>query len=257
MAQMKDIPLVLIHGYPFDHTLWFSTVASLGANARVLAPDLPGFGRTELPADKKPSMEAMARSVAMLLNDAGKEKAVVAGMSMGGYVALAFAEKYRERLAGLALVSSQTAADSAEAKQLRQETIQRIRAEGVNGAVEAMLPKMFSPEKFKDSELVAYPKRAAQAAGPDGLCWALQAMADRPDRTRLARELSVPVLVVHGAEDKIVPCARARMLAESCQDPIYVEIAGAGHATPLEAPDQVAAALARLMKRVRETAAAR
>src|SRR6187401_3163386 len=111
---MADIPVVLIHGYPFDHTMWFSTIAALGNKARVIAPDLPGFGRNPVLRNKSPSLEYLADFISGELVRAGYEKAVVAGMSMGGYVALAFAEKYPGKLCGFGLISSQTADDSAE-----------------------------------------------------------------------------------------------------------------------------------------------
>lgn len=252
---MKEPPLLLIHGYPFDHSLWFSTIASLGANARVIAPDLPGFGKNPVLAGTKPSMTGYADYLARLLDDNQHETAIVAGMSMGGYVALAFADKYPDRLAGLGLISSQAAADSSEAREGRQEMIKKIRANGPGVAVDAILPRLFSEEKNAKAEWKEYPIAGANAAGVEGLCWALEAMAKRRDRTELLHTLEVPVLIVHGSEDKIVAGGKARQLAEGCRNPILVELRGVGHASPLEAPDQVAAALARLVQKAREEAA--
>jgi pimeloyl-ACP methyl ester carboxylesterase len=252
---MKDYPLLLIHGYPFDHTMWYSTIAALGSSARVMAPDVPGFGRAELPPQQPASLDAAAESLAQLLDEAGKSKAVVAGMSMGGYIALAFAAKYPDRVAGLGLISTQAAADTPEARQGRQEMIKKIRASGPGAAAEAILPKMFAGEKPKNPVLAEFAVQGANRAGVEGLCWALQAMAQRPDRTMLVRNLEAPVLVAHGIEDRIVPCAKARALAEMCRMPIYLEMRGTGHASPLEAPDQVASGLARLVREVRALAA--
>jgi 3-oxoadipate enol-lactonase len=250
---MKEIPLMLLHGYPFDHTMWFSTIAALGRSAKVLAPDLPGFGKALLPEGKKSSFDLVADGLANLLDEHKFERAAVAGMSMGGYAAMAFALRFPARLTGLGLISSQTTADTIETRQARHGTIKKIRAEGTAMAVNTLLPKMFAGEKAKNPNLTSYLNRAAAAAGVEGLCWALQAMADRPDRTALVRQLKVPVLVIHGTEDQIVPCAKARQLAETCRHPIYVELKGVGHASPLEAPDQVAAGLARFMAAVRES----
>src|ERR1051326_4215811 len=100
---MKETPLLLIHGYPFDHTMWFSTIASLGANARVIAPDLPGFGKNPVRQEAKPSMGGYAEYLAHLLDENQERTIIIAGMSMGGYVALAFAEKYPNRVLGLGL----------------------------------------------------------------------------------------------------------------------------------------------------------
>lgn len=248
---MKEIPLVLVHGYPFDRTMWHSTIAALGDCGRVFAPDVPGFGKVPLPEGQKTSLDAAAEDLAQLLDNNKYERAVVAGMSMGGYIALAFAAKFPKRLAGLGLISTQAAADTAEARQGRQAMIEKIRASGPAVAAEAMLPKLFAGDRPKNPDLAALPVQGAAAAGVEGLCWALKAMAERPDRTALVHDLNVPILVAHGTEDKIVPFAKARALAELCRSPIFVEMRGTGHASPMESPDLVASALARLMKEVR------
>ena len=242
---MTDIPVVLIHGYPFDHTMWFSTIAVLGSKARVIVPDLPGFGRNPVLRDKPPELEAYADFISDELARNSYDKALIAGMSMGGYVALAFAERYPDKMCGLGLISSQAAEDSPETKAARAETIKMIRSKGVSVVNETIVPKMFS-DKAPD-QLKRYPIEGAEKAGVEGLCWALEAMARRPDRTAVLKALTVPILIVHGTQDKIIPNSRARALAEECNKAIYVEEPGAGHATPLEAPDAVAGGLARLL----------
>jgi pimeloyl-ACP methyl ester carboxylesterase len=245
---MKACPLILVHGYPFDHTMWYSTIASLGCQARVIPPDLPGFGKNPPLLDSDPILKSYADFLAGLLDENNIPQAVVAGMSMGGYVALAFAEKYPKRLAGLGLISTQASADTPEARKGRREMIEKIKTKGPRAAVEAMLPKAFAKAEPANPELKSYLETGADRAGVEGLCWALEAMSKRPDRSALIKELYLPVLVVHGTEDQIVPVNKARDLVELCQKPIMVEIRNAGHATPLEAPDQVATGLARLMK---------
>lgn len=249
---MKEIPLLLIHGYPFDHTMWFSTIASLGSKAKVIAPDLPGFGKATVLHEAEPSMEAYADFLAAYLDEQKQNVVSIVGMSMGGYVALAFAERFPNRVASLGLISSQPGADTPEAKQARQEMIAKITDKGPAVAADAILPKMFSDERSSDPDLVKYPREGADSAGRDGLIWALQSMAARPDRSHLLSTLQCPVLVLHGSADKIVPIAKARAASELCQKPIFVEIRGAGHATPLEAPDQVANALVQLLKAGKE-----
>jgi pimeloyl-ACP methyl ester carboxylesterase len=245
---MKALPLVLVHGYPFDHSMWYSVIASLGSAAKVFAPDLPGFGRSGPPPDQLPSLEILADYLLHAAENHGHKRFVLVGMSMGGYVALALAEKYPERVAGLGLVSSQAASDTEETKQNRGALIQRLRKEGVSAAVQAILPKMFSPARQKQADLAALVTEGAEKAGVAGLCWALEAMAKRPDRTAMVQSLEIPVLVAHGTEDAIIPFPKARALAEACKKPQFVEIRGAGHATPLETPDHVAAGLATLIK---------
>lgn len=245
---METPTLVLVHGYPFDHTLWDHVVPLLGDEAQVLTPDLRGFGGRSLGTDA-PSLGRMADDLKELLDQQTIRRAVVAGMSMGGYVALAFAEHYPERLAGLGLISTQAAADTEEAKAGRRAMIEKVRREGPDVAAQAVVPKLFASRNSTKPELVRFPTVGAERAGAEGIAWALEAMAQRPDRTAIVRELRVPVLVVHGAEDKIIPAARARELAGLTSDGRYVEIEGAGHATPLEGPVKLAEALLDLAHR--------
>ena len=251
---MKEIPLVLVHGYPMDHTMWFSTIASIGSQARVICPDLPGFGREPV-LEMKPSVEAYASWLAHFLETQGVGAAAIAGMSMGGYVAMALAEKFPELVAGLALVSTQTAADTTEAKSARKQLVDRIEKEGSAVAADAILPKFFSEKALDKPVLSQYVRDGAARAGVPGLTWALQAMAGRPDRTRLVENLRVPVLVLHGSDDQIVPVSRARGLAENLRLPIMVELRGVGHGSPLESPDGVAQALIRLLGTIRQARA--
>jgi pimeloyl-ACP methyl ester carboxylesterase len=169
-------------------------------------------------------------------------------MSMGGYVALAFAERHKNSLAGLGLISTQATADTSETQQSRRVMIEKIRHQGTAPALEAILPKLFSDENQDDAELKLFPSEGAKNAGVEGLCWALEAMARRGDRTELLRTLSVPAAVIHGTSDKLIPAARARQMSESIPDSKYFEFP-AGHATPLEAPKDVATALLDLLER--------
>ena len=240
-------PLILIHGYPFDHTMWNAVVAALENKTKVITPDLPGFG--DNPAQNaEPSIDLMADDIAELFELENLDRAVVAGMSMGGYVALAFADRHKRLLAGLGLISTQANADTPEIQQSRRAMIEKVRREGTEPAVEAVLPKLFSNANQDNSAMKQFPIDGAQNAGVEGICWALEAMARRSDRTDILRHLQIPAAVIHGAEDKIVPAERARQMSQLIPDSKYVELAG-GHATPLEAPNEVANALLDLLQR--------
>jgi pimeloyl-ACP methyl ester carboxylesterase len=243
---MSEPVLVLIHGFPFDHTMWDHVTALLDPSLRVLAPDLRGLGEQPI-GDGEPSIDLMADDVAKLLDQQNIARTVVAGMSMGGYVALAFAQNHKERLAGLGLVSTQTIADTAEIRASRLALGQQVRREGPAAAVQAVLPKMFAPQNSEKPELVRFPLQAAERAGVSGIEWALKAMAHRPDRREFVKSLQVPVVVIHGAKDKLIPPKRAREMAGSIPNARFVQIAQAGHCTPLETPKEVAKALSRLV----------
>src|SRR5687767_3024445 len=133
-------PLVLLHGYPFDHTMWDGVTAMLTGKTRILAPDLRGFGGQPV-GKEEPSLDVMADDIATLLDKGGIDGAIVAGMSMGGYVALAFAQLHSDRLAGLALINTQAVADSDETRSARRAMIDKVRSEGSGSAARATVEK--------------------------------------------------------------------------------------------------------------------
>jgi len=226
---MKGLPLILLHGYPFDGSMWKQTRKHLAWKGPIICPNWWPTGAVE------PSLDVVTDEVAPLVPG----PAVIAGFSMGGYMALALAERHPHLVAGLALINSQSAADSDEVRQGRRTMIEKVKKEGIRPALDAALPKLFAKQ---DPELTRYPSKGAERAGPGGIAWALEAMARRPDRTAVLQGLQKPILIVHSAEDKFIPVTRARDLA-NLLGAKYVEIEAAGHCTPLEAPEKVAAAL--------------
>ena len=243
-----NAPLALLHGYPFNHRMWDKVKALLPSDLQVLAPDLPGMGRPA--SDQIPSIEVMADAVKAELELKNIPRAVIAGFSMGGYVALAFAEKYATAVKAFILVNSQAAADSEEMRQGRRRMVETIRAKGIAPALEAAIPKMFARGKPVPEDLAVVPRKAAEQFGPEGLMYALEAMARRPDRTAVLKSVPGPVLIIHSAEDQFIPAERARLLAGEIKNAEYVEIPGAGHATPLEASEAVARAIVNFITRL-------
>jgi pimeloyl-ACP methyl ester carboxylesterase len=245
---MNKPTLVLVHGYPFDHSMWDLVISMLGDKVHVIAPDLRGFGGPQA-GDAEPSIDLLADDIARALDDENIPRAVVAGMSMGGYVALSFAEHCKARLSGLGLINTQVLADTEEARTARRAMIQTVQEEGPEVAAKSAIQKLFAPANSQQPELLRFPLEAAKKAGVEGISWALEAMARRPDRSDLLRSLQVPVLVVHGEEDRFIPSERARSMAALNPQASYLEIPNAGHCTPLEAPQPVATALLELVER--------
>lgn len=237
--------LILLHGYPLDATLWDAVRAELPAGPHVFAPDLRCAGG-DVSVD--PTLDQLADDVAELARAHGVERVFLAGMSMGGYVALAFAERHPTLLAGLAMVSSHAAADTPEQMILRRKLAERVRAEGLHHAIDAILPKLFGPAHARDAEAAKSVRDSAFRYGVDGISWALEAMARRPDRHSVLAALKVPVLIVRGSEDAIVSRAHVEAMMNANPDALFVELAGAGHTTPIEAPGPLAAVLATWLK---------
>jgi 3-oxoadipate enol-lactonase len=230
-------PLVLLHAFPFDRRIW----KGLGVPGRTLIlPDLRGFGESPL----HPYVIAdLADDVASLLDALGLGRAAIGGLSMGGYVALAFARRHRGRLEGLVLADTRAGADSAEARQARDQMIALVRAQGVSAYLDKQLPRLLSPSA---SEAVRAQTRALGDQRPESVITGLEAMRDRPDRRAELSDIGCPAVVVVGAADGLTPPAEARDMAAAIRGARLVELPSAGHLSNLEAPEAFAAALAAL-----------
>lgn len=232
--------LVLIHGFPLDHSIWGETAALLAADFDVIMPDLPGFGTSE--RTENPSMLGFARGIASLLDHLNVDGAVLAGHSMGGYVALAFATVFPQRLAGLGLVSSQVFADTPERRDGRYKTAEDVLRIGKSVVIDAMSPKFSSDRRAQTSA-----REIMQRQQPLGIADALRAMAEREDSKDVFSRLTCPVVIAHGSADELIPFQRAGEAKEMLPAAHLIEIPGAGHLPMVEAPEKMAAAL-RLLK---------
>ncbi len=233
----EGAPLVLIHGYPLDHSIWDMAAPFLEHDFDLIIPDLRGFGLSDA-VETDNSIVEYASDIAGLLSHLRIRKAFVAGHSMGGYVALAFAREYEERLAGLAMVSSQMAADTVEKKEARFATAKQVLESGVGSVVEAMAPKLSSKP-----ELQQFARELIAKQRPEGIAAALYAMADRPDSSDIFESFPFPVVIVHGDADVLIPVERGREMKAALPSAHYVELPGAGHLPMMEAPEALAEAL--------------
>ena len=237
----KGIPLVLLHGFPLDHHLWNQVAPLLEDTFDVIMPDLRGFGNSTM-IDSPHSMDDYASDIASLLDQLGIQEAAMVGHSMGGYVALAFARLYPNRVRGLGLVSSQVLADAPERKEGRYKSAADVEANGIGSVVDAMAPK-FSP----DARLQTYARASMERQQPAAYIGALKAMAERADSTPLLSSFRFPVVVVHGDSDSLIPIDRAREVKTALPQAHLVEISGAGHMPMMEAAEKTAEALKHLV----------
>lgn len=235
-------PLVLLHGYPLDHHLWDEILPLLEDTFDLIVPDLRGFGESTL-GDSSPTIEDFASDIAALLDDLGIQKTAIAGHSMGGYVALAFARLYPERLTGLGLVSSQVLPDPPDRKEGRYKSAADVAENGIASVVAAMTPKFTSNEKLQ-----SFARISMERQQPSAYIAALKAMAERPDSTALLGSLKIPVVVVHGNSDALIPVERAREVKAALPEAYLVEISGVGHMPMMEAKEKTAEALKHLTK---------
>jgi len=236
----QGAPLVLVHGFPLDRAFWNPLLPHLEAHFDCIVPDLRGFG--ESPATETGySLDDMAADLGVLLGELGLPGAFLAGHSMGGYIALAFARRFGAQLLGLGLLGTQTAADPPEKKAGRYDTLEQVRREGLS-AVLGMADKLTA-----DPRHASVLRQIIHRQQPAGVMGALQAMAERPDSLSTLSALTVPVVIVHGLQDTLVPIERAREMKSALPAARLTELPGVGHCPPFEAPEQTAAALKMLL----------
>ena len=233
----QGTPLVLLHGYPLDHTIWEPDVSLLENDFALILPDLRGFGESDAPKTG-PLMSDFAADVAGLLDRLGIQKAAIAGHSMGGYVSLAFAHAFPRRVLGLGLVSSQALADPPERKAGRYQEAEQALEHGVKETAETISVKLTA-----DPGLQARLKQLILRQRPEAVAGALRAMADRPDSTPFLAEFAFPVAIVHGLADQMIPVERARAVRAAVKTASLTEIEGAGHMPMMEAPQATTDAL--------------
>jgi pimeloyl-ACP methyl ester carboxylesterase len=230
----SGLPVVWIHGYPLAAAVWAPQEAIPGV--RHLAPDLPGFGATPPPAGEI-TIEGFAEGIVGLMDEKGLRSAVVAGLSMGGYIALSVARLAMERLCGLILVDTRETPDTDEARAKRLEAIEAVRSGGTRSVVEAMLPKMMTAATIKeDPEKAGALRSIMESATPQGVIAALGAMARRGDSTPLLPRIEVPTLVVVGREDTITPPTDAERMRSAIPGAELLTIEDAAHLSNFERP---------------------
>ena len=242
-------PLVLIHGYPFNRSLWADQIPSLSNDHRVIAPDLRGFGESD--ASQEPStMNNLAADVARLMDHLEMPRATIGGLSMGGYVALAFYKQFAPRVRALVLADTRAQADTEEAKQTRAQQAEKALSEGMAGIADAMLPKLLTPETVsKHPEIVKRVRDMMLKAKPEGAAAALRGMAERDDQTELLRGISVPTLILVGAEDAITPVADSEKMHHAIAGSSLVVLDHAGHVSNIERAKQFNDALLHFLSR--------
>ncbi|HSK64043.1 MAG TPA: alpha/beta fold hydrolase [Pyrinomonadaceae bacterium] len=231
-------PVVLLHGYPFNRSLWNEQVNALSNSFRVITPDLRGLGESDA-AQGPATMNRMAQDVAALLDHLEISRAVIGGLSMGGYVVLAFYKQFPARVRSLILADTRAQADTEEGKQTRFQQAEKARAEGMAGIADSMLPKLLTPETVsKRPDVVKRVRDMMLKTKPEGAAGALLGMAEREDQTSLLSQVSCPTLILVGREDPITPVADSEKMHSEIAGSRLVVIENAAHVSNLERTDQ-------------------
>ncbi len=237
----SGVPLVLLHGYCGSHRYWDDAAALLAERYRVITPDLRGHGDSPS-ADGPYSMESLAEDTLRLLDRLGLERVFLFGHSLGGYVTLAFAEQYADRLIGFGLVHSTSYPDSDVAKANRNKAVDTIGKDGVEAFVNGLVPKLFAPEHRNERQ---DPMRKALEIGygtsSQGAIGCALGMRDRPDRTSVLKDAKLPILLLAGEKDEVI--AEDRRFPVSGAPITQVTLSGVGHMSMMENPKALADAI--------------
>jgi pimeloyl-ACP methyl ester carboxylesterase len=222
---------VLLHPFPLSRTTWAGIADALAAHRRVITVDARGFG--DSPASGPFTIADLADDLAALLDRLAISRATVLGMSMGGYAALAFAARHRDRLSALVLADTRAAADSAETRAARAAALATIDGAGPMAYLRGFLPRLLSPQAPPARVAHVLARAETRAAS---LRAGIEALRDRPDRTAELGAIACPTLCVCGTEDQVTPAAEMKQIAGAISGARFVPIAEAGHLSHIEAP---------------------
>ena len=229
--------VVLLHGYPFNRSMWREQAQALeSAHYRVITPDLRGHGETTVTTEPA-TMEEMARDVVALLDELDIERVTLGGLSMGGYVALAFYRRFPLRARALILADTRPQADTPEAARNREEQAQKILKEGIGSIADDFLKKVLTPETLQQKpETVERVREMILKTDPRGAANALRGMAMRHDQSAFLEEFFAPTLLIVGSEDQLTPPKDAELMRREIRGSRLSIIEGASHLSNLERP---------------------
>ena len=240
----SGVPIVFAHGFPLSHSMWDAQIEDLSADYRTIAPDLRGFGNSDVTAGTV-TMEQFADDVAALLDELGvSEPVVFCGLSMGGYVAWQLFRRHRDRLRALILCDTRAVADSPEAVANREKLARLVLETGTEPVAAAMLPNLFSTYTTEQRAMtIDAARQVLLETDPRGIAAASLGMAARPDVSNELSGIDVPSLLIVGEEDRISPVDEMRAISDVIPQARLVVVSGAGHMAPLENPAEANVAI--------------
>ncbi|MFG2886449.1 alpha/beta fold hydrolase [Streptomyces sp. NPDC048297] len=229
------LPLVLVHGHPFDRTMWSPQIAAFRTERRVVAPDLRGYGASPV-TDGAVPLSRHAQDIEELLNALAVDSFVLAGLSMGGQIAMECYDRFGDRVRGLVLADTFPDPETPEGRRNRRAMAGRLLAEGMRGYADEVLEKMVAP--YADPEVKAQVHRMMTATSPRGAAASLRGRAERPDYRPLLARVTAPVLVVVGADDTYTPVPDAEAMHRALPGSRLHVVERAAHMPNLERPEE-------------------
>ena len=242
------LPVIFIHAFPLNQTMWDDQVAALRNHCRVVTLDLRGFGRSDAPQGPY-RMDQMAADVRALMTVLNLDKPVFVGLSMGGYIALALYRNYPEAVRALVLADTRASGDTHEARGRRLKSAERAKLDGSKAIARDMVPLLLGRSTLENRPSVVQRVQAMiESNSPQGIAGAQRGMAARRDSTYILAGIDFPVLIVVGSEDTLTPVAEAESLRNGIPGARLCVIKGAGHLANMEQPDEFNTALAQFVE---------
>ncbi|MFE6940106.1 alpha/beta fold hydrolase [Streptomyces chartreusis] len=246
-ADSSSVPLVLVHGHPFDRTMWAPQIGTFSAARRVVAPDLRGYGASPVVPGITP-LSVFAADIEALLDDLEVDTFVLGGLSMGGQIVMECYARFPDRIRGLVLADTFPAAETEDGRRTRAAMADRLLREGMRGYADEVLELMVAP--YASAEVKAHVHGMMTATPPEGAAAALRGRAERPDYRELLTRVTVPALVVVGADDTYTPVPDAEAMHAALPHSTLRVIEGAAHMPNLERPREFDEALAAFLEHV-------
>lgn len=244
----EGLPVVFIHAFALNQTMWKEQVAALKNQYRCITLDLRGFGHSDV-VEGTTLMSQMASDVRELMKALSIDKAVLVGLSMGGYVALSFYRYFPEAVRALVLADTRATADAEQARANRLLSAEKALREGSAAIADETTPKLLGDTTIETNADLVKLVHAIQAANsPAGIAAAQRGMAARPDSTELLSQINCPVLVIVGSEDKLTPVAEAEVIHNGISNSQLRVIENSGHLSNMETPKEFNKALAEFLE---------
>lgn len=249
LGDKEKQPIILIHGFPFDYTMWTSQIRALKKDYRVIAYDIRGLGKSYV-GDGQYTMEFFVDDLFWLMHEMELNNPVICGLSMGGYVALRAVERDQSRFNGLILLDTKSDADDDAGKVKRSEGINKINTEGLDKFIDDLIPGLFAEESLQTMKAtVENIKNVGKGHSPVGVKGSLLAMVSRTSTTKFLKKIKIPTLVMGGSFDKLTPPTVMRNMADKIKDSEFAIVPRAGHLSPVENSSYVNDMLCGFMKR--------
>ncbi len=240
------LPVVCIHGYPLDHSIWKPLVPYLETKTQIILPDLRGHGKSPAPAGPY-TMQSMAVDILNLIDTLGFSRVLLVGQSMGGYVALQFAYSFPERLLGLVLAASHPYPDDPEKKKVRYDTVRKVQQEGVEKTLIEFPLRLSSVPEIQE-----YTRKIINSTSAAGVVGSLQAMAERSDRSDILSNAEYTTAIILGQKDSFVPQTQVEQMQTQFPGVKLSVLEDAGHMLMMEKPQTVGQLIVEVVNQIEE-----